>query len=227
MKTNVSNPSSTERVLEIEVERERFDRIFDDKVKKYSKEIRINGFRPGQVPKNVVAQRFKGPIKAESLETLVEEVLKEACKENGIDPVAPGRIEKLETEEGKPILVKAVLEVDAPLELKDYRLDIPVHPAEVSDSEVDAQLQGLRKRKAGETKVERPAAAGDVVVAEYQSIVIEGEERPLPQYRDFRLELGTSSIPEMDQALMGASAGEERDVAFSFPADYQIGRAHV
>ena len=221
MKTNVSNPSSTERVLEIEVERERFDRIFDDKVKKYSKEIRINGFRPGQVPKNVVAQRFKGPIRAESLETLVEEVLKEACKENGIEPVAPGRIEKLETEEGKPILVKAVLEVDPPLEIKDYKLDIPVHPAEITDSEVDVQLQGLRKRKAEETRVDRPAAAGDVVVAEYQRIVIEGEERPLPQYRDFRLELGTGSIPEMDQALMGASAGEEKDVAFSFPADYR------
>lgn len=221
MKTNVSNTSATERVLEIEVERERLDRIFDDKVKKYSKEIRINGFRPGQVPKQIVVQRFKGPIKAESLEALVEEVLKQACKENGIEPVAPGRIEKLETDEGKPIMVKAVLEVDPPLELKDYKLDIPVHPAEIGDAEVDAQLQGLRKRKSVETKVDRPAAVGDVVVAEYERIAIDGEERPLPQYKDFRIELGAGGIPEMDAALAGAKAGDVKDVAFVFPADYR------
>ena len=166
MKTNVTNPSSTERVLEIEVERERFDKIFDDKVKKYSKEIRINGFRPGQVPKQIVVQRFQGPIKAESLETLVEEVLKQACKENGIEPVAPGRIEKLETDEGKPILVKAVLEVDPPLQLKDYKLDITQNPADIGDAAVGAHLQGMSTRKSVAASVERPAATGDVVVAE-------------------------------------------------------------
>lgn len=221
MKTSVTNPSSTERVLEIEVERDRLDRIFDEKVKKYSKEIRINGFRPGQVPKQIVVQRFKGPIKAESLEALVEQVLKEACKENGIEPVGPGRIEKLETDEGKPILVKAVLEVDPPLEIKDYRLDIPVHAAEISEADVETQVQGLRKRKSQETKVERAAAPGDVVVAQYLRIAIDGEERPLPPRPEFRVELGAGGIPEMDQAMTGSVAGEEKDVSFTFPADYR------
>ncbi|HLP41395.1 MAG TPA: trigger factor [Fibrobacteria bacterium] len=221
MKTSVTEPSSTERVLEIEVERQRFDKIFDDKVKKYSKEIRINGFRPGNVPKQVVTQRFGGPLRAETLETLVEEVLKEACKEKGIEPVGPGRIEKLESEEGKPIVVKAVLEVDPPLVLKDYKLDIPVHPAEIPDAEVENQLQILRKRKSEENKVERPAAAGDVVVAQYLRIAIEGEERPLPPRPEFRVEIGAGGIAEMDAALTGSSAGEEKDVAFSFPDDYR------
>jgi trigger factor len=223
VKTNVTNPSSTERVLEIEVPRERLDKIFDDKVKKYSKEIRINGFRPGQVPKQIVVQRFQGPIKAESLETLVEEVLKQACKENGIEPVAPGRIEKLETDEGKPILVKAVLEVDPPLELKDYKLDIPVHPAEIGDAEVEAQLQGIRKRRSEEAKVDRAALTGDVVIAEYLRIAIDGQEKDLPEERQktFRVELGAGSIAEMDAALVGAKAGDVKDVAFTFPADYR------
>ena len=86
MKATVSQPSATERVLEIEVPRERLDRIFDDKVKKYSREIRVNGFRPGNVPKQVIATRYKEPISAESLETLVDEAVKEACKQ------FPGRI---------------------------------------------------------------------------------------------------------------------------------------
>ena len=82
----MTQPSATERILEIEVPRERLDKIFDEKVKKYSREIRINGFRTGNVPKQVIISRFKEPISAESLEALVDEVVKEACKENSIEP---------------------------------------------------------------------------------------------------------------------------------------------
>ncbi len=221
MKATLTEPNSTERILDIEVERARLDKIFDDKVKKYCKEVRINGFRPGNVPKDVVAKRFKDPISAEALEALLEEVLKEACKEHNIEPIAPGRIDKLENEAGKPILVKAVLEVDPPLEVKDYKLDIPVHTADIEDGEVQAQLAMLRKRKAEETRVDRAAALGDVVVAEYLSISIDGEDRPLPAQREFRMELGAGSIPEMDHSLVGASAGDERQVSFAFPGDYR------
>jgi trigger factor len=220
VKATITEPTTTERVLEIEVERERLDKIFDQKVKKYSKEVRLNGFRPGSVPKDVIAKRFKDPINAESLEALIEEVLKEACKEHNIEPIAPGRIDKLENEQGKPIVVKAVLEVDPPVEVKDYKLDIPVHGADISDEEVNAQVEGLRKRQADEVKVERAAALGDVVIAQYLSIRIGGEAKPLPPRPEFRMELGTSSVPAMDRALIGAKAGEERIASFTFPADY-------
>jgi trigger factor len=221
MKAILSEPTSTERVLEIEIERERLDKIFDQKVKKYSKEVRLNGFRPGQVPKDIVAKRFKDPINAESLEALVEEVIQEACKEHNIEPVAPGRISKLENEAGKPILVKAIMEVDAVLTIKDYKLDIPVHAADITEADVEAQLEMLRKRKGEETLVDRAAAVGDVVVAEYLNISIDGEDRPLPERPEFRIELGAGSIPEMDNALIGGLAGEERNVNFTFPDDYR------
>lgn len=221
MKAVLTEPNSTERVLDIEIERERLDKIFDQKVKKYSKEVRLNGFRPGQVPKDVVAKRFKDPINAESLEALVEEVIKEACKEHNIEPIAPGRIDKLENEVGKPILVKAIMEVDPPLVVKDYKLEIPVHAADITDAEVEAQVEMLRKRKGEEKRVDRAAALGDVVMAEYLSISIDGEDKPLPQQREFRLELGIGSVPEMDKALLGAKAGEEKHVGFTFPDDYR------
>ena len=219
--TNISEVSSTERMLDIEVERNRLDKIFEDKVKKYSKEVRINGFRPGNVPKQVVAARFREPIANESLETLVDEALKEACKQHNIEPVAPGRVESLENQPGKPITFKAILEVDPPLAIRDYKMDIPMHPAEVGEAEVQNQLEGLRRRKGEETPVNRAAQDGDLVVAEYQSIRIAGEEKPLPQNPEFRLELGASSVPELDQALLGCAAGEERTAAFTFPADYR------
>ena len=76
VKATVTSSSATERVLDLEIPRDRLDKIFEDKVKKYSKTIKVNGFRPGQVPKNVVAARFKEPIAAEALETLLEDAIR-------------------------------------------------------------------------------------------------------------------------------------------------------
>ncbi len=222
MKTTITESKSTERVLELEIEREKFDKIFEQKVKKYSKEVRINGFRPGQVPKDIVAKRFKDPINAESLEALVDEAIKEACKENNIEPIAQGRIEKLENEAGKPIYIKAIMEVDAPVVVKDYKLDIPIHTADITDAQVDEQIVMLRRRKGEETKVDRATALGDIVIAEYLQISLAGEDQSLPNQKEFRMEIGVAgSIPEMDRAMLGAKAGEKKDVSFTFPADHR------
>ena len=220
MKTTVSQTSSTERRLEIEIPRERFDKIFQEKVKKYSKEMRINGFRPGNVPKDVILARFKDPISAESLESLIDQAVRESCKENNIDPVAPGRIEKLDNEAGQPIKVKALLEVDPPVELKDYRFEIPVTPQPVMESAVEERVQGIRRQLAAEKPAGRPAQIGDVVMAKYLRIQIGGQNEPLPQHPVFRVEIGKGSIPELDKALVGVKSGDVKDVAFSFPAEY-------
>lgn len=217
----MTQPSATERVLEIEVPRERLDKIFEEKVKKYSREIRVNGFRPGNVPKQVVVSRFKEPISAESLETLVDEAVREACKENSIEPIGPGRVEKLDNEPGRPIFVKAIMEIDPQVELKEYRFPASLNPAPVDPAAVDASLNDIRRQLSREQPVERAAKTGDVVSARYLRIQMEGQEQPLPQYPVFRVELGKGSVPELDKALIGVKAGETKEVAFTFPSDYQ------
>ncbi len=220
MKTTLSEPSSTERLLEIEIPRERYDRIFNEKIKKYSKELKLNGFRAGNIPKQVVVSRFGQPIASESLEAVVDEALREACKEHDIEPVGPGKIEKLENEPDKPILVKAKLEVDSKVDIKGYPVEIPLPEPEIPEEVVEEQVKRLQKRLSLENKVERAAKTGDVVVAEYLNIIIDGEIQPLPQYKEFRAELGAGSLPDFDRQLDGAVAGEERDVEMTFPADY-------
>ncbi len=220
MKATLSETKSTERLLEIEIPRARLDKIFQDKVKKYSKEIRINGFRQGAVPKEVIAKRFKDPLDRESMEALLDEVIKEACKEHKIEPVAPGRIDKLENEGDKPIFVKALLEVDPVLDLKDYQHNVPVNIQAAPESEIEKQLLTVQKRLAEEKRVERAAQKGDVVVAEYRSIVVDGQVQALPQNRDFRLEIGSQGIEELDAGLLGCKSGEEKILDFTFPATY-------
>jgi trigger factor len=220
MKATMTQPSATERVFDIEVPRERLDKIFDAKVKKYSKEIKMNGFRTGAVPKALVAARYKEPIANEALETLVDDAVREACKDNNIDPVGPGRVDKLENEEGKPVKFQAVMEVDPEVKLNDYKFDIPLQSVPVDDALVDARLDDIRRQLAQESPLDRPAQTGDVVMARYLRIEMEGEEQPLPQYPVFRVELGKGSVAALDAALAGTKAGETKDVAFTYPADF-------
>jgi len=220
VKATLSQPNATERVLDIEVPRERLDKMFQDKLKKYSKTIKVNGFRPGAVPKDVIAARYKEPISAEALETLVDDAVREACKEHNIEPVGPGRVEKLENEDGKPIVFQAVLEVDPEVVLNDYKFDIAVNAVPVDDATVTARIEDIRRQLAAEAPVQRAAAKGDVVMARYLRLEMDGQEQPLPQYPVFRVELGKGSVAALDAALEGAQQGETKDVAFTYPADF-------
>lgn len=220
MKATLSQPNAVERVLDIEVPRERLDKVFQDKLKKYSKTIKVNGFRPGAVPKDVIAARYKEPIAAEALETLVDDAVREACKEHKIEPVGPGRVEKVENEDGKPVVFQAVLEVDPEVVLNDYKFEIPVNAVAVTDETVTARIEDIRRQLAAEAPVERAAAKGDVVMARYNRIEMDGQEQPLPQYPVFRVELGKGSVEALDNALVGATKGETKDVAFTYPADF-------
>ena len=216
----MTSASATERVIDLEIPRDRLDKIFEDKVKKYSKQIKVNGFRPGQVPKAVVVARFKEPIAAEALETLVEDALREACKDNSIDPVGPGKVEKLENEEGKPVVVKAVMEIDPVVEPKDYLYNIPLQVGTVDDALVSARVEDIRRQLGQEIEAPRAAKVGDVVMARYEKIEVEGQTHDLPQHPVFRVELGKGSVPELDKALEGVKKGDVKDVSFTFPGDY-------
>ncbi len=220
MKATLTESNTTERVLDIEVERERFDRLFDEKLKKYGREIRLNGFRPGQVPKAVIVAKYGEPIKAETLDAIIEEAVKEGCKQHALEPIAPGRVEKLENEAGKPILVKCVVEIDPPLQVSNYKLNIPVQAKVVAEADLEEALRGQMRRHAKEMPVERAAILGDVVASEYLKVVVGGEEQPLPQNPFFRVELGTSRVSQMDEALIGATKGEEREITVTYPNDF-------
>jgi trigger factor len=220
MKATLSQPNAVERVLDIEVPRERLDKVFQDKLKKYSKTIKVNGFRPGAVPKDVIAARYKEPIAAEALETLVDDAVREACKEHKIEPVGPGRVEKIENEDGKPVVFQAVLEVDPEVVLNDYKFEIPVNAVAVTDATVTERIEDIRRQLAAEAPVERAAVKGDVVMARYNRIEMDGQEQPLPQYPVFRVEIGKGSVEALDSALVGTAKGETKDVAFTYPADF-------
>ncbi len=220
MKSTLTEASPTERILDIEVPRERFTKIFDTKVKKYSKEIKLNGFRAGQVPKQVIATRYKDPISREALQELVEAAVKEACQTHNLEPIAPGVIENLEDKADQPILIKAKMEIDPPLDVKDYKLDLPIEAEAVTDEKVEHELEQLQRMQASDTVVDREAKIGDLVNAKYLSIIVNGDIKQVDENQKLRIELGKGSIREFDESLVGAKADQDVRITITFPMDY-------
>ena len=219
MNIAVVERSATERELSLEIPGAQLATLIETKIDSVRKRIALPGFRAGKVPKDVVRKRFGESIRGEALEELVNDALRKAFKEKDIKPVAPGNVENLEAPEGGDVKVKAVVEVDPEIDLKDYQnLGIAIEATSVTDAQLDEHMETIRQRLAEVKRPERPSQKGDLVTARYVKVLVEGVEKPAP-VPSFQAEIG-KGIPEVDAALTGTNPGQEVSIDFSFPADY-------
>ncbi len=124
--------------------------------------MRIPGFRPGKAPRKVVEGMVgREGLISESLDFLVADVITKAVEDEGIDSVGFPRIDNVEFD---PVTVEAVVALNPVLDLGDYR-DIRVEedPVDVSDEDVEQELDALRKQQSSWEPVERPVAHDDLV----------------------------------------------------------------
>jgi len=221
---HISETKATRRDLDISIPRSRFEKFFGEKVKKYSKELRLNGFRKGNVPQRLIAERFKEPITNEALEALVNEVIKEVCDKNQIVPVSQAQVESLRNENNQPLTLKAWVEVDQPVDFTEYKnLGIilpPVLPATAQD--VEQIITNYAENGGHDHDVQGPAAAGQIALGEYKAIHIGGQPTPLNENKKFRIVVGKDSLPEFNDAFVGAQAGQTLEISVNYPADYKV-----
>ncbi len=222
MKASVTQPSSWQRVIDIEIPEEEVNESFEQQVKKYKKDLKLPGFRPGKVPSDIVKRRFGPAIRAEVVDELVQKSYRDACAENNLNPISEAKVEKFESNEGQPVRLTIETEVEPEIEITGYdKLKVKVAPRKIKKADVDKALEDLQERLSELKDVDRPSKKGDYLTIEYQKVVLEGEERTDFQNPQHPIELGTSVIKEFDKDLMGKSAGDVVTVSVSFPRDYQ------
>ncbi len=219
MKVTIAEPSATLRELDVEMPQDVVAVAFEEKLKKYSKQIKINGFRPGKVPRNVILARYGDSIRAEAIDSSVDKIIREELTKADIQPVTQGRLEDFKDDKENPITFKVVVEVDPKLDIEGYT-DFGVKAAEVvvPKSEVDEEYNKAMTTKVA---VDRASQKGDIVAGQYIELSIEGEVQDVPENPHFEVEIGASATPDFDKGLTGVKAGEEVDFDFTFPADYQ------
>jgi len=221
MQVSVEAGDGLQRRMTVEVPAERVNQAVENRLKSLARTVRIDGFRPGKVPVKVVRQRFGEQVRHEAYGDIIQSTFQEAAVQEKLKPAGEPRIEV--KDEGGAFGYTAEFEVMPEIGVADLsEATIEREVAEVSDQDVDAMIEKLRKQRTTWSAVERAAQDGDRVTVAFVG-KIDGEPFEGGRADDFGLVLGSGMMIEgFEQALLGAAAGEERSLDLKFPDDYRV-----
>jgi trigger factor len=222
MKTQVSELADNRVRLEIEVPAHDVDHAFEHALSDLSASVRVPGFRKGKAPAAMIARQV-------GREALVEEALRDhltgwysrAVAEIGIDPIDRPTIDwSDEPVEGEPFSFTAEVDVKPPPEVAKYKgLEGVRQPADVPVEAIDGEIERLRLTVAELNPVERPAAAGDFVVIDYEG-TIDGKPFDDSSGSDYGVQLGEGRlVEELENGIIGMSAGDEQLIEIVIPGE--------
>ncbi len=183
-------------------------------VKTLGHQVRIPGFRPGKVPRKVLEARMggAGALRAEALRESLPDFYAEAVITTEIDPISQPEIEITDGEESGPVTFEAIVEVRPEISVAGYNgLTATIPALEVSDVDIDAQIDRMRDNDGELVVVERAILSGDYVTLDLTGTDEEGET--VAQADDYLYQVGSGTIlPELDDALPGARPGQDLTV---------------
>ena len=223
MQVTEQSVNGLERTIKIQVPSADIDTAVQKKLQSLAKEVRLNGFRPGKVPLQVVRKRFGGQVRQEVLGDIINESYHNAMTQENYRPAGMPSIEPVANEETpEEFAYTATFEVYPEIELASLNGSSVVKTdSSVEESDLDEMMETLRQQRKVWNDVDRPAATGDQVVMDFTGS-IDGEEFPGGSAKDAPLELGSNSmIPGFEDQLVGVSKGDEKTISVNFPEDYR------
>ena len=208
-------------VMEFSVSREVYAKAEQEAYKKNVKSINIPGFRKGKAPKAIIEKYYgKGIWFEDAINACIPEAFEEAVKEAGLDIVGQPQFD-LVSEEGD-IVLKAVGFVKPEVTIDGYKgIEVEKKVAEVTDEEVNTEVENARKRNARTLDItDRAAVLGDIANIDYEGFV-DGVAFAGGKGEGHDLTLGSGQfIPGFEEQIVGKTIGEEFDVNVSFPEEY-------
>jgi trigger factor len=195
-----------------------------DEVKRVAPTIRMPGFRPGKVPANLIRKMHGEALTADALNTSIQQGIQSLIAEQKLRPAMQPSVELADGyEPGKDAELKVELEVlpDVPAPsidgLKLERLTVPV-----ADEAVDEQVKRFAdQQKSWEDAGDKAAETGDLVTVDFVGKTMDGVAFEGGTGEDMAVEIGSGRlIPGFEDQVVGAKAGEERQIKVTFPEDY-------
>jgi trigger factor len=221
---SVESVGNLERRMTLRLPAERLETQVGGRLREIARTARIKGFRPGKVPTKVVEQRYGEQVRAEVLDGLLREGFDEAVRDNALRIAGNPRIEPAGADGGEGDL-SYVATFELVPEFGDVdvsSLQVVRATAEVTDADIDRMIENLRLQRRSWSAVTRAAKEGDAVdVATWSQA---GDERlPAEGVEQGVDVIGSGAmLPEIEAALAGMSAGEEKTVEVTFPAQWRV-----
>jgi trigger factor len=209
-----------ERRMTVALPAERYDREIENRLKSLSRQVRLDGFRAGKVPLKVVERRWGGSVRQEVLNELVQSSYYEAINQQQLRPAGLPHFE-VQSRDGSSLTYTATFEVYPEIALvlpTGLRVERPT--AEITEADVDAMVETLRKQRQGWTPVSRAARQGDRVTLDFKGR-LDGAEFPGNSAEGYAVVLGSGSlIPGFEDRLTGLELGYDGGFDVEFPAGY-------
>lgn len=222
MQVSVETTNGLERKMTITVSSAKLDKLVDDKLIREAKRVRLNGFRPGKVPKHVVEKKFGQEIRQEASREVMQSHFFEAVVAEKIEPVSMPKFTLLSTDETSQLKFDAVFEVFPEVNFEGLeQLEIEKLTSVIETTDIDDMVLSLQKQHATFSDVDRPCAEGDKIKIDFIG-TIEGEAFEGGTAKDFELTLGSNQmIPGFESGILNHGLHETFTIDVTFPETYQ------
>ena len=221
MSSKIKKLKDLERKLTVSVPVEDYDKKYGSKLSKIKSTAKLDGFRKGNVPDDVLRQRYGDSIHYEVLNELIQESYPKELQEQDIKPASSPAINIESEEPTKPISYSAVFEVFPEIKPKISRWkSFEKSEITLDDSDIDLAINDISERYCVWNKVDREAAKDDQVIIDFEG-KIDGDPFEGNESKDFKLILGSKSmIPGFEDNLVGKKSKESFSFRTNFPDDY-------
>ena len=208
--------------VNVEVEKEVFEAGISKAYLKNRKYITVPGFRKGKAPRKMIENLYGAQVfHTDAVEEIFPDVFKEAVTDQGWKTVGQPSVTDMNVRDDMTLELTIEVELYPEVELGQYQgVEAPKAAYEVTDEEVEAELDRKANEVARIVTVERPAQDGDTVVIDYKGLK-DGKPFEGGSAEGYELRLGSHTfIPGFEDQLIGACAGEEKALDITFPEDY-------
>lgn len=221
MQISVEKTSASElsRKMTVSVPETLVQEKIAERLKTLGRQVKVDGFRPGKVPQQVVQKLYGDRVRGEVTGDLIQTTYFDALKDQDLRPAGQPNIHSVEQEHGFKYTAEFEVYPEISLEGTD-QLDITRLSAKVEESDVDGVIEKLRTQKKTWGEVDRAAQENDRITIAFSG-VSEGENFTDGKVQDFPVELGAKQmIPGFEDNLMGLEKGDSKTFTVTFPEQY-------
>ena len=222
MKSNLVSKENNIAKFTMDFTAEEFENAVIKAYQASKDQFKIDGFRKGKVPRSIIERHYgEGVFYEDAINELFKEHYSNVIKELDLEVVDMPKADFSELGKGKPVTITMEVQLYPEVEVKDYMgVEIEEREANVTEDDVDVQMEMLQKRNSRLVVCDRPVEEGDTVILDYAGFA-DGNQFEGGTAENQQLVIGSGQfIPGFEEQLIGAKAGDKVDVNVTFPEEY-------
>lgn len=222
MQVSVESGEGLERKLKVQVPAEQVNSEVESRLKSMMGRVRIDGFRPGKVPFNIVKQRYGSQVFHEVAGEMIERSFRDALTQENLRPAGDPQFDSSQVEQGQPLEYVATFEVYPEVTLAPLgEIELEKVNAEITEADIDKMIETLRRQRTTWVGADRASEKGDRVTIDFVGRV-DGEAFDGGTAQGVPVVIGSGSmIPGFEEQLSDLTIDNTRTFSVTFPEDYK------